>query len=350
LVIGFVILAAGAIVVVTRPDKLANWQQVPPAQPRRVTPPTKAKEAAVSAYYHAIGNQDFETAYSLLTPSMQKSLTLNDLAKQWSSLRANGANVKLDVSTSEQPEGDFVPTVVTEIESYPGGYVRKNVLKGGWHVAKIDGRWFLNDRDFRTVANGSPPSSPLDGGSAPGSRGVEATGLTSTACPEQQNLRHFMLDDTREENVPSPPSDTGLGYFAEHVAELTVEQQRIVYQGVPSESDMTKLTNATNPVYAVLAAHCRLADFDSLARPERNPMAGWNTADFAPATNTDDAVKATTRMLVAAVDAEMALEARGLISDSLVERLYGPFELVIPLSTVPMKFREGSVTALASPR
>ncbi len=184
-VLGFVILAASAIAGVTHPDKLTNWLRVPASQQTR--PPMKAMEAAISAYYDAIGNQDFKTAYSLWTPAMQKGLTPNDLANQWSDLGADGAQVHLDVTTFEPPDGDFVPTTVTETTSYPGGYVRKQVLKGGWHVVNIDGRWLLNERDFKTVAdNGPPPTSPVNDGIGGSSQASNAGGSGESGTPSSE--------------------------------------------------------------------------------------------------------------------------------------------------------------------
>ena len=159
-VFALAILAASTLAVATQRGNLATWLYV-----SSTPPPAKAMDAAISAYYHAIGNKDFETAYSLWTPSMQKGLAPSDLASQWSSLDANGAQVHLNVSISEPPNGDFVPTTVTETDSYSDGYVRKKVLKGGWHVVNIGGRWLLNGRDFKTVAdNGPPPTASVNDG------------------------------------------------------------------------------------------------------------------------------------------------------------------------------------------
>jgi len=167
-VVGLAILAASTVAVATHRENLATWLHVlgiPQTAHSSTPPPMKAMEAAISAYYDAIGNQDFKTAYSLWTPSMQKGLTPSDLANQWYSqwlrLGANGTqvNVNLNVTMSEPPDGDFVSTTVTETEPYPDGYVRKKVLKGGWHVVNIGGHWLLNERDFRTVADNGPPPS-----------------------------------------------------------------------------------------------------------------------------------------------------------------------------------------------
>jgi hypothetical protein len=323
-------------------------------------------EAAISAYYQAIGKKDFETAYSIWTPSLQKSLTPNDLATQWSSLGADGAQANLSVSMSEPPDGDFVPTTVTETESYPGGYVRKKVLKGGWHVVNIGERWLLNERDFKTVAdNGPPPTSPVNDGMGGSSQASNSSGsgdsgtpsstsqVTSseagTDCPEQQHIKDF-LGDTREESVPPPPPETGLGYFAQRVSQLSVAQQQIVYQrSVANHEEMNSAMGGVDmDILTVLANHCRLADLESTAGPTKNPILAWNRADYAPnAQDEDSAIKASVELAYGEMAAEIAVEARGLVSETVVDRLYIAFEPVIPLSTIPMKFREGSVTALS---
>lgn len=363
--LGFVILVASAIAGVTHRDKLTTWLQVPASQQTRATPPMKAMEAVISAYYDAIGNQDFKTAYSLWTPSMQKGLTPSDLANQWYSqwlgLGANGAqvNVNLNVTMSEPPDGDFIPTTVTETEPYADGYIRKKVLKGGWHVVNIGGRWLLNERDFKTVAdNGPPPTSPVNDGmgsshasnagasaesGTPSSASQGASSEAGTNCPEQQNLNHFILH--HPDTVPPPPPDTGLGYFEQQVSQLSVAQQQIVYQRSVAYSPWK-----WDDLFKVLANHCRLADFESLpSGPTKYLTAAWNTADYAPnAQDEESAIKASVELAAGVMAAELAVEARGLVSETVVERLYIAFEPVIPLSTIPMKFREGSVTALSS--
>ncbi|MGA8534368.1 MAG: hypothetical protein WB615_09710 [Candidatus Tumulicola sp.] len=121
----------------------------------------KEMEAPISAYYHAIHNGNYQAAYLLWTPSLQKGLTPEDIANQWE--RDGATSVSLDI-TLDEPVGDFVGTTVHETDAYPGGYVRKQTFDGGWHVVNIGGRWLLNERNFKTVAdNGAPPTLNADG-------------------------------------------------------------------------------------------------------------------------------------------------------------------------------------------
>ncbi|MGA8575828.1 MAG: hypothetical protein WB609_09140 [Candidatus Cybelea sp.] len=167
-----------------------------------------------------------------------------------------------------------------------------------------------------------------------------STGANSN-CPEQQHIKDFILDHPP---VPAPPSDTGLGYFAQRVSQLSVAQQQIVYQRSVAYNP---LSATGDDIVKVLANHCRLADLESLAGRTKNPTAAWKTADYAPnVQNADDVSKASADLVGGEMAAELAVEARGLVSEVVVERLYAAFEPVIPLSTIPMKFREGSVTAL----
>lgn len=206
-VVGLAILAASTVAVATHRENLATWLHVlgiPQTAHSSTPPPMKAMEAAISAYYDAIGNQDFKTAYSLWTPSMQKGLTPSDLANQWYSqwlrLRANGTqvNVNLNVTMSEPPDGDFVPTTVTETEPYPDGYVRKKVLKGGWHVVNIRGRWLLNEREFKTVAdNGPPPTSPANDDMGGSSQASNSSRSGESGTPSSKSQSASTADDTR---------------------------------------------------------------------------------------------------------------------------------------------------------
>ena len=160
-------------------------------------------------------------------------------------------------------------------------------------------------------------------------------------CPEQQHIKDFILNHPP---VPPPPSDTGLGYFAQRVSQLSVAQQQIVYQRSVAYNP---LSATADDIVNVLASHCRLADLESLAGRTKNPTAAWKTADYAPNAQTEnDLTKASADLVAGEMAAELAVEARGLVSEATLERLYIAFEPVIPLSTIPMKFREGSVTAL----
>jgi len=154
-VLGLALLAASVVAVATHRDEVGRLAHSAHLAPSSTPVPTKAMEAAISAYYHAIGNQDYDAAYSTWTPSMQKGLTPDDIAHQWA--REGATHAQIDVQLSQVPEGDFVGTTVTETDSYPGGYARKQVLKGGWHVVNVNGRWLLNSRDFKTVTDTGPP-------------------------------------------------------------------------------------------------------------------------------------------------------------------------------------------------
>lgn len=164
---------------------------------------------------------------------------------------------------------------------------------------------------------------------------------TNVRCPEQQHIKDFILGHP---TVPPPPPDTGLGYFAQRVSELSVAQQQIVYQRSVAYNP---LSATADDIVKVLANHCRLADLESLAGRLKNPTAAWKTADYAPNLKSkNDVTSASADLIGGEMAAELAVEARGLVSDAVVERLYIAFEPVIPLATIPMKFREGSVTAL----
>jgi hypothetical protein len=175
---------------------------------------------------------------------------------------------------------------------------------------------------------------------------VTSSGAT-TDCPEQKSPEHFIVDDTREQNVPPPPPDTGLGYFRQQVSQLSVAQQQIVYQRVVAYGEEALSAWKDNTIFTALANHCRLADLHSDGT--KNLTAAWNVADYAPSVQDEDAaIKASVYLTGVELAAETAVEARGLVSDAVVKRLYVAFEPVIPLSSIPMKFREGSVTALSS--
>ena len=209
---GLAIVAAGAVAVATQRGNLAAWLYV-----SSTPPPTKAMEAAISAYYRAIGNKDFETAYSLWTPSMQKGLAPDDLAMQWSSLGADSAHVNLSVSMSEPPNGDFVPTTVRETESYPDGYLRKKVLKGGWHVVNIGGRWLLNERDFKAVAdNGPPPTFPVKDSMGAQTPPQGAEGATNQSIAPSATQNSALGDPNDPLSWLISPSDPCLVLYVEH--------------------------------------------------------------------------------------------------------------------------------------
>ena len=72
-------------------------------------------------------------------------------------------------------------------------------------------------------------------------------------------MKHFILE--HPDTVPPPPPDSALGYFAQHVSQLSVAQQQIVYQRVVAYNP--ELTaRMEDEIITVLANHCRLADFE----------------------------------------------------------------------------------------
>ncbi|MGA8534666.1 MAG: hypothetical protein WB615_11200 [Candidatus Tumulicola sp.] len=114
------------------------------------TPLTNPMEEAVRQYYVSVRGHDFATAYSLWSPSMQRNLTADDLARQFQ------ATTDIDATISDPPSGNAVGVTVIQSDTF-GDYVRKRTFKGTWRVSNVGGHWLLDGRDFKTVVDTGPP-------------------------------------------------------------------------------------------------------------------------------------------------------------------------------------------------